>query len=105
MDFDQSPGCDITNGTCEIYSFVPEYHLLHQVILAHLLCHVTNVTAFNKCFNLAVKPAKSIILYNMSMTIPNMQDIQQQQMFFIYFYLNDAYQIWLLKIGRSLWVV
>ena len=65
-----------------MYSFFLKYHLLHQVnVLAHLLCHVTYVTAFNTCFNLVVKPAKSIIRYNMSMTIPNMQDIQQQQMF------------------------
>ena len=43
--------------------FFLKYHLLHQVnVLAHLLCHVTYVTAFNKCFNLVVKPAKSIIL-------------------------------------------
>ena len=54
-------------------------YLLHQVnVLAHLLCHVTYVTAFNKCFNLVVKPAKSIILYDMSKAIPNMQGIQQQ---------------------------
>ena len=60
----------------------PEYHLLHQVnALAHLLCHVTYVTTFDKCFNLVVKRAQSIILYNMSKTIQNMQDIQQQQMF------------------------
>ena len=65
-----------------IFIFFLKYHLLHQVnVLAHLLCHVTYVTAFNKCFNFVAKPAKSIILYNMSKTIPNMQDIQQQQMF------------------------
>ena len=40
----------------------------------------------------------------MSKTIPKMQAIQQQQMF-SYFYLNDAYQIRLLKVGCSLWVV
>ena len=62
--------------------FILKYHLLHQVnVLAHLLSHVTYVTAFNKFFNLAVKPGNSIILNNMSKTIPNMQDIQQQQMF------------------------
>ena len=38
-------------------------------------------------------------------TISKMQDIQQQQMFSYIFYLNDAYQIRLLKIGCSLWVV
>ena len=66
-----------------------KYHLLHQVnVLAHLLCHVTYVTAFNKCFNLVVKPAKSINLYNMSKTISNMQGIQQQQMFFYIFLLK-----------------
>ena len=41
----------------------------------------------------------------MSKTNQNMQDIQQQQIFSYIFYLNDAYQIWLLKIGCSLWVV
>ena len=47
----------------EIYSFFLKYHLLHQVNAhAHLLRHVTYVTAFNKCFNLVAKPAKSIIL-------------------------------------------
>ena len=85
--------------------FILKYHLLHQVnVLAHLLCHVTYVTTFNKCFNSYVKPAKSIILYNMSKTIPNMQDIQQQLMF-SYILLKYAYQIQLLKIGLSLWVV
>ena len=33
-----------------------------------------------------------------------MQDIQQQQMF-SYIFTYDAYQIQLLKIGYSLWVV
>ena len=41
----------------------------------------------------------------MNKTIPKMQDIQQQQMFSYIFYLSDAYQIRLLKIGCSLWVV
>ena len=44
----------------------------------------SNVTAFNKLFNRVVYPAKSIILYNMSKTIPKMQDIQQQQIFHIF---------------------
>ena len=38
----------------------------------------------------------------MSKTIPKMQDIQQQQMFSYIFYLNDAYQIRLLKVGCSI---
>ena len=73
----------LARETCEIYiHFILKYHLLHQVnVLAHLLCHVTYVTTFNKCFNLVFKPANSIILNNMSKTIPNMQDIQKQQMF------------------------
>ena len=51
----------LARKTCEIYSFFLKYHLLHQVnVLAHLLCHVTYVTAFNTCFNLVIKPAKSI---------------------------------------------
>ena len=37
--------------------------------------------SFDKSFNLVVNPAESIILYYMNKTIPNMQDIQQQQMF------------------------
>ena len=66
----------------QIYSFFLKYHLSHQVnVRVHLLCHTAYVTAFNNGFNLIVKPAKSIILYYMSKTIQNMQDIQQQQMF------------------------
>ena len=53
----------LAREACEIYSFFLKYHLLHQVnVLSHLLCHVTYVTAFNKCFNLVFKPAKSIFL-------------------------------------------
>ena len=47
-----------------MHSFFLKYHILHQVsLLAHLLCHVTYVTAFNKCFIHGVKPAKFIINY------------------------------------------
>ena len=42
------------------------------------LCHVTFVTAFYKCFDIVVKPAKSTILYFMNNLI------QQQQMFHIF---------------------
>ena len=67
---------------CEIYSFFPEISSLtsNQCPCSYIMS-CTYVTTFNKCFNLVVKPANSIILYNMSKTIPNMQDIQQQQMF------------------------
>ena len=58
----------------------------------------TYVTTFNKCFNLVVKPANSIILYNMSKTISNMQDIQQQQMF-SYILLKRCYQFGSFKLG------
>ena len=40
---------------------------------------VTYLTDFNKCSNLVVKPAKSMILYFMSKAVPNIYDIQQQQ--------------------------
>ena len=39
-------------------SFCMKYHLLHQDnFLAHLLCHVTYVTVFNKCSDSGVKLA------------------------------------------------
>ena len=45
----------LARKTCKLYSFFLKYHFLHQVnVLAHLLCHVTYVTAFNKWFNLVV---------------------------------------------------
>ena len=89
-----------------IFIFFLKYHLLHQVnVLAHLSCHVTYVTAFNKCFNLVVKPAKSITLYNVSKTIPKNARYPTAANVFIYFYLKDAYQIRLLKIGCKLLVV
>ena len=79
--------------------FFLKHHFLHQVnVLAHLLCHVTYVTAFYKFFNLVVQPAKSIILNDMSKTIPKNARYPTAANVFIYFYLNDAYQIWLLKI-------
>ena len=66
--------------TCDF--FLLKYHPLHQVnVIAHLSCHVTYVTAFNKCSDLDVKLAKSIMIYYMSKTIPNMQDFKQQQIF------------------------
>ena len=58
---------------------------------------VTYVTVFNKCVNLVVKPAKSMILYYMSKTLPKYYDIQQQQILTYIFYLNYTYQIGLLK--------
>ena len=41
----------------------------------------------------------------MSKTIPKNARYPTAANVFIYFYLNDAYQIQLLKIGCSLWVV
>ena len=74
------------------------YHLSHQVnVLAHLLCHVTYVTTFNKCFNLVVKTANSIILM-IKQDNPKYARYPTAANVLIYFYLNDAYQI-RLKIG------
>ena len=47
-------------------------HPAHQVnVLVHLLCNVTYATAFNHGSDLVVTPAKSMILYYMTKTIPN----------------------------------
>ena len=55
--------------------FFLKYHPLHQInVLAHVLCHVTYVAAFNKCSKVehVVKPVKSMNRYYMSKTIPNL---------------------------------
>ena len=48
-----------------------KYHPLHQAnVRADVLSYVTYVTAFKKSSDLVVKPAKSMVLYNMSKSIP-----------------------------------
>ena len=46
--------------------------ILQVNALVHLLSHVTSVKAFNKCSDLVVTTAKSIVSFYMSKIIPNM---------------------------------
>ena len=76
-------------------------HLLHQVnALAHLLCHVTYVTAFKKSlrsFCLNLQNIQISFLYEQD--IPKYVRYPAKGNVFKYLYLNNTYQIRLLKTG------
>ena len=82
----------------KIFILFLKYYLLHQVnALVHLLCHVTHVTTLNRCSDLLVTPAK---IYNSLVYERERQSqICKKQLLSNIFYLNNNYQIGLLKIG------
>ena len=96
---------DIVTYVTNYYRLTPrltecKYHPLHPVnVLTHLLCHVTYVTAFNKCSDLVVKPAISMIFLSYEQDNPKCVRYPAAANIFKFVYINNTYQIWLLNSG------
>ena len=96
----------LARKTCEIYSFYPE---ISSLTSSQRPCSF--IVACNICYNLyqVLQPCcKTCKIYNSlkcEQDNPKYVRYPTAENVFIYFYLNDAYQTWLLKIGCSLWVV
>ena len=58
--------------SCEKKSFFEISSFTPSQCPCSFISYVTNVTAFNKCTDISVKPATYKSLYNMSKMIPNM---------------------------------
>ena len=79
--------------------FFLKNHLLHQDNFhALLLCHVTFVSYFNKCPNPDAKLANLLFFITLERQSQNVR-YPTLSYIFIYFFFNNRYQNWLLKIG------
>ena len=79
---------------CEKILFL-KFHLLHQDnFLTPLICHVTYVTAFNKCVNPGVKHVNLLLFILLARQSQNVRYPPVANIF-IYFLFNNRYQNWL----------